>query len=62
MKKLFVALALRLPGLDRRSWQSLRRTQDQRRPHVVLELYPEKAPKTVANFLEYVKSRPSTMA
>ena len=23
---------------------------------IVLELYPEKAPKTVANFLEYVKS------
>lgn len=55
MKKLFVALALASQALIAAAANPLVELKTSAGP-IVLELYPEKAPKTVANFLEYVKS------
>ena len=55
MKKLFVALALASQALIAAAGNPLVELKTSAGP-IVLELYPEKAPKTVANFLEYVKA------
>ena len=55
MKKLFVALALASQALIAAAANPLVELKTSAGP-IVLELYPEKAPQTVANFLEYVKS------
>ena len=55
MKKLFVALALASQALIAAAGNPLVELKTSAGP-IVLELYPEKAPKSVANFLEYVKA------
>ena len=55
MKKLFVALALASQALIAAAGNPLVELKTSAGP-IVIELYPEKAPKSVANFLEYVKA------
>ena len=55
MKKLLVALALASQALIAAAGNPLVELKTSAGP-IVLELYPEKAPKSVANFLEYVKA------
>jgi len=55
MKKLFVALALASQALIAAAGNPLVELKTSAGP-IVLELSPEKAPKSVANFLEYVKA------
>ena len=55
MKKLFVALALASQALIAAAANPLVELKTSAGP-IVLELYPEKAPTSVANFLEYVKA------